>query len=143
MCGEARRIALSFWEASVEVFAETGTFWEYLQPEARKPGRSDDAEGWNARGGFTGWGAWAPITLLIEHVIGIRVDAPERRVVWNLSMTGRCGCRQLAFAGVVTDLVAEARAHPDERPRISASTNLPYALEVRWGAGRSDRLRVA
>jgi hypothetical protein len=141
MGGEARRIAVNFWEASTELFTRTGTFWEYLQPEARSPGSSAEAEGWNARRDFTGWGAWAPISLLIEHAIGLRVDAARRTVRWNLSSTGRCGCRQLAFADVVTDLVAEARAHPGERPRIQARSERPYLLEVRWGGG-SERMSV-
>jgi hypothetical protein len=142
MAAEARRIALNFWEASQDVFTETGTFWEYLQPEARAPGRSLEAEGWNARPEFTGWGAWAPISLLVEHVIGLRVDAPRRTVTWNLASTRQCGCRSLAFGDVVTDLIAEPRAHTGERPRIQASSNAPYTLVVRWGGGRSARMRV-
>jgi hypothetical protein len=139
---EAHRVAMSFWEASVDVFRDTGNFWEYLQPEARKPGLTVGEDGWNSRPNFTGWGAWGPITLLLEHAIGLRVDAPGNKVVWNLASASRCGCEGLAFGGVVTDLVAEARAALTDKPRITARTNRPYLLEVRWGAGRSDTMRV-
>jgi hypothetical protein len=139
---EAHRIAMNFWEASIDVFRETGTFWEYLQPEAREPGRTIGEDGWNSRPDFTGWGAWGPISLLIEHAIGLRVNAPENRVVWNITSTSRCGCLGLAFGGVVTDLVAEPRGDKTVQPRITARTNQPYLLEVHWGAGKSDTLQV-
>jgi hypothetical protein len=138
---EAQRVAMNFWDASVEVFKDTGKFWEYLQPEAKKPGRTIGEEGWNSRA-FTGWGAWAPISLLLEYAIGLRVDAPRNTLTWNISTTGRCGCRRFAFGDVVTDLVAETRRDTTEEPRITVSANRPYDLVVRWGRGKRKRVRV-
>ena len=138
---EARRVAINFWQASVDVFKDTGKLWEYLMPEARKPGRTVGEDGWNSRA-FTGWGAWAPISLLLEYAIGLRVNAPEGTLTWNLAETGRCGCRRRAFGDVVTDVVAEPRSDAEETPRLSLSTNKPYDLVVTWGNGRKKKIRV-
>lgn len=139
---DAARIANRFWDASVRVFRETGTHWEYLQPEVAAPGRTVGEDGWNARSDFTGWGAWAPISLLIEYAIGLRVDAPNRTVTWNLGSTSRCGCRRFAFGDVNADIVVDRRSDPEERPRLTSSTNVPFDLVLRWGRGREERLRI-
>ncbi len=65
----------------------------------------DDAE--IARPDFCGWSALAPIAMLIEHVLGFRVDAPERTVHWRRNLHGRNGIRRLRCGSATVSLVTD------------------------------------
>ena len=40
---------------------------------------------------FVGWAGLGPIALLIENIIGIQADVPEREIVWYVTRTDRHG----------------------------------------------------
>ena len=147
-CGQpelAGRIARNYWAAAVKAFEDTGTVWEYLAPEEAAPGRglNPDDPGKNARRDFAGWGAYPVIATFLEHGIGLRADAPRRELVWNLSSTGRCGCRRFAFGDIDTDLVVAPRADAKAEPVLeTAQTNRPYTLVLRWSRGQARKLSV-
>ena len=92
-CGyskEAYDIALNTLENIVKVFVETGTFWEDYAPE--KP-----AQGNLAKDNFIGWTGLVPISILIEYVFGIRCNALEKTIEWNMYLDGEYGIDNLAF----------------------------------------------
>ena len=62
------------------VYVPTDTFWEYYAPETAVSGSSN---GTPARADFIGSTGLSPISILLEDVIGIRVDWPLRRVIWD------------------------------------------------------------
>lgn len=72
----AHQIARNHIEQIYQVFRQTDTFWENYAPE--HPGH-----GQPARPDFVGWSGLGPIAMLIEDVIGLRVDWPQRRLTWN------------------------------------------------------------
>lgn len=141
----AYRIAKNYWNASVSVWRETATVWEYLAPEHDAPGRSEnpDNSGADARSDFAGWGAYPLIATFLENVIGLRADAAANTIIWNLRETGNCGCRQFAFGNVVTDLIAKTRSREDEEPRINVNSNMDYTLILRWGQGQQKKIAVS
>jgi hypothetical protein len=147
-CGHgdlAGSLARRYWQAAVTIYEQTGTFWEYLAPERAAPGRGTNPadSGKNARPDFAGWGVYPVIAVFLEHVIGLRADAPSGTLTWNLTSTARCGCLRFAFGPVVTDLVVAPRASPDEEPRLETTrTNHPFTLDLRWGEGQRKRYRV-
>jgi mannosylglycerate hydrolase MGH1-like protein len=140
----AHDIAMNHWRSSVELFGKTGTIWEYLQPDAIATGAAGDPDnpGENARPDFAGWGALPVIAYLIEYAIGLKVDAPANKVKWNLTETGKCGCRQLAFGKVVTDLIALDREDANKEPQLEIKTNHPYSLILKWGKGNRKTIKV-
>ena len=100
------------------------------------------APGDPARRDFVGPGGLPPIGVFLEYVLGLRPDAPARRLVWDVRLTERHGVKRYPFgADVWLDLSCAPRHAPDERPRIEAKATAPVELELRWG-GRSEVMRV-
>lgn len=77
--GMAHLIAKTHLQKIGEVFEATNTFWEYYAPEVARPGE-------NARPDFVGWTGLSPISMLLEDILGILVDWPQRRVQWDLRL---------------------------------------------------------
>lgn len=142
-CGQASLagdIARTYWRAAVDIFERTGTVWEYLAPEQAEPGRGANPQdpGKNARRDFAGWGAYPVIATFLEHGLGLRAFAPRGELTWNLTSTGRCGCRRFAFGSVTTDLQVGPRGSPEQTPVLEvARTDQAYRLHLHWGRGRS------
>ncbi|MFB7449900.1 trehalase family glycosidase [Streptomyces sp. NPDC056194] len=58
------------------------TIWEAYAPDLAAPSTGKDDQ-YIVRPDFCGWSALAPISMLIEHVLGFRVDAPRNEVTWT------------------------------------------------------------
>ena len=82
--------------------------------------------------------------------MGIRAAAAEDRIVWDVRLTERHGVMRYPFgARGVVDLIVAARAGADDEPVVTASSNVPVRLVLRWGKSatavggvRPDRSRV-
>jgi hypothetical protein len=72
----AHEIAVNHLEHLSTVYQHTDTFWENYSPEKAEPGEQ-------AQPNYVGWTGLSPISILLEDVIGISVDWPLRRVVWD------------------------------------------------------------
>ncbi|HEY2297113.1 MAG TPA: trehalase family glycosidase [Jatrophihabitans sp.] len=72
---------------------EPASIWEAYAADAGRPSTGKD-DAYVVRPDFCGWSALAPISMLIEHVLGFRVDAIERTVTWRRP-GGRAGIRRL------------------------------------------------
>jgi hypothetical protein len=75
----AYQIAYNHLDRVATVYQNSATFWDHYAPETAWPGA-------NARRDFTGWTALSPIAILLEDVLGIMVDWPQRRVQWDLHL---------------------------------------------------------
>lgn len=87
---------------------EPHTIWECYSPEAPEPSVGTNGE--RVRLDFCGWSALGPISMYIEHFLGFHtVNAFERIVKWykSDSFKKRIGIKNLRFADVVTDIIAE------------------------------------
>lgn len=71
--------------------------WEAYSPEDNLPSTTESGE--LVRENFVGWSGLAPITLLIETIIGLSLDAPNNSVTLQLSHERRCGIQNLLFRG--------------------------------------------
>jgi glycogen debranching enzyme len=120
-------------ELVAQVAHDTGTIWENYSPERPAPGAE-------ARPDFVGWGGASVITVGIEHVLGIATRGDT--VTWDLRLLDRHGVRRLPVGRNATvDLLVGARTHPEDEPILSARTDAPVRLELRWpGAARSVTL---
>jgi hypothetical protein len=72
----AHAISLNHLQHVADVFVRTDTFWENYAPEVAAPGVP-------ARAHAVGAAGVAPIALLLEDVLGLSIDWPLRRVVWD------------------------------------------------------------
>jgi hypothetical protein len=68
-------IALNHLTNVCAVYEQTGHLWENYAPEVIAPGDP-------SRPDRTSWAGLVAIAMLLEDVIGIRVDWPLRRIVW-------------------------------------------------------------
>ena len=129
-------IASKHYQAVLEVYRRTGTFYEYYAPEATEPG-------FMARDRFVGWGGLAPIALLIEYLIGIEADYPEETIRWDIHQLEAHGIERYPFGpdGMV-DLECARRSSANERPRVTVHSNVPLTLIITYGKGKSKTLRI-
>ena len=129
----AHRLAVRHVDLVAATAASTGTIWENWSPEG-------PAAGYGARPDFVGWGAASPITVALEHALGIRCAGEE--VHWDVRLTERHGVRRLPVGATATvDLLAAARGSAGDRPAISARTDSPVTLRLTWPGG-SEVLRL-
>ena len=87
---------------------------------------------------FVGWGALGPIALLIENIIGIQANAPEREIVWYITRTDRHGIENLWLGDGLGkfSLIAAAQTDINQPISITAASSGATTSET------SIRLRV-
>ncbi len=123
----AYRIASSFYRQVFDVFIKTGTFYEYYSPEYCEPG-------FLARDKFVGWTGLAPISMLLEYMLGISSDFVGRSVVWDVRQTERHGVENYAFGPEATlKMVAAKRSSADAPVKVTISSDIPFTLTLRRG----------
>ena len=118
--------------AVVEVFKDTNTLFENYAPEFVN--NSKPSQGDPAMADFVGWSGISPISILFEFVFGIKPDAGNNRIVWDVTLLDKHGIEQYPFKtdGEIT-LICEARDSENEKPQITFDSNIPIELEVIWG----------
>jgi glycogen debranching enzyme len=97
----ARQIAMNHLHNGVEVYKKTGTLWENYAPQSTSPGKP-------SKGDFVGWTGIGPIAFLIEYAIGIRADASDNKITWNIHSSKRVGVENFWFGGKTVSLLCEA-----------------------------------
>ncbi|MFQ5436694.1 MAG: trehalase family glycosidase, partial [Anaerolineae bacterium] len=121
----AHAIAVNHVAKVCDVFRHTDTFWQYYAPESIAPGK-EAADNAISAGGLTA------VSMLLEDVIGINVDWPQRRVTWDrwLASAGLYGVRHypLGDAGTM-DLLGDD-------VKVVVTTDVPFTLEIRDGEQR-------
>ncbi len=61
-------------------------------------------------GKFVGWGGIGPVANLIEYLLGLDVDAPQKRIVWRITRLERHGLKDLRLGPDTVTLLCAARA---------------------------------
>ena len=108
----ARGATLQLLAHLARTYAEyaPATIWEAYAPDAPVPSTGKD-DSYIVRPDFCGWSALGPISMLVEHVLGFRVDAPQRTVHWRrMAGAGRHGIRRLRCGTAVLSVVADGVA---------------------------------
>jgi hypothetical protein len=128
----AHEIAVNHVDNVTKAFQETGTLWENYAPEAATRGSLSSKD-------FVGWGGVPPIAVLIEYVFGLRADAAEKRLLWDVRLLDSHGIKRYPFgADGSLDLFCAGRKSEDEEPRIEATSTVPVKLVVRWKKGEKE-----
>lgn len=122
----AWKIEQNHYKNVLDVYKNTGTFWEYYAPDSAEPG-------FMARKDFVGWGGLTPIAELIEYVFGIRADVPEKKLTIDVNLIDGYGIDRYPFGkeGDVSIKVAK-RNSLDEKPKVTIKTNVPFELTLKW-----------
>ncbi len=126
----AVRYLAALWEAYCN--EEPHTLWESYCPERAQPGLKVYTSA-RVAPDFVGWTGIGPISMLIENVLGIDLNAATGRITWDIRLIEEHGIRRLSVApGKYVDLLCRARRTPDEKPVIEAHSDTPLELTVRY-----------
>jgi hypothetical protein len=125
----AHAIALNHLRNVVAVFKRTGTLWENYAPDLDQLPR-------NSRKDFVGFTGLSPISILFEYIFGIRPDARNNRIGWDIRLTEKHGILRYPFGekGWV-QLTCEHRGSQSEEPVIRVISDIPLTLIVKWQGG--------
>ena len=96
----AHEIAMNHLNSVTEVYRQTGTIWETYAPDSISEGNQSKPE-------FVGWSGIAPIAYLIEYAIGVKADASENTIEWDITSDKRVGIENFWFGGTTVDLICE------------------------------------
>ena len=116
----AHHIAVNHLDNLYTVFRQTDTFWENYAPETAAPGNP-------AKSDFVGCSGLTPISILLEDAIGLMVEWPHRRVMWDrrLETEEAYGVRNypLGPEGKM-DLLGD-------QAKVVVQTDVPFTLTIR------------
>jgi hypothetical protein len=127
-------------DALLQVYHSTHVLWETYSPEIYSP--ATNATGIHlVEPNYVGWTGLGPISMLIETVIGIELDAPSNTIAWDITADCRNGVQNLTFNGGRVSLVATPVtggydvAIDSEKAIKVAITVAGKTQEVKVGAG--------
>lgn len=114
---------------AVEADPAYGSIWECYAPEAYRPATTE--AGSLVRAEFVGWGGLAPITMLIENIIGLEFDAPANTVSFNLHAREKCGLENMIFNDNRISVVCTEYQPFRGRTIVETEAEKPFTLVVR------------
>ena len=119
-------IAENCVDSVVEVFEKTGTIWENYAPESKERGNHSKPD-------FVGWSGLFPISILIEYVFGIKVNAEKKEIEWHINLTDEFGVENLPLGllGKVS-LLCKSRKGKEEKPEIIVKSDIDFTLKIFW-----------
>ncbi|MDR1122095.1 MAG: T9SS type A sorting domain-containing protein [Dysgonamonadaceae bacterium] len=131
----AREASERYIAGLYDVFEQTGTLWENYAADRIngrfKQGVNDNISNpSNCRSDFVGWTGLGPISLLIENVLGFRLDGVNRTLTYDLRRTDRHGIENLKMADITTSIITENRSDKPEEAHFTVTSDKPYTLRV-------------
>lgn len=126
----AREAAVRVLDAMCAVHDDPayGSIWECYAPESHRPATTEKGE--MVRNEFVGWGGIAPITMLIENIIGLEFDAPQNTVTFHLHAHESCGLENMCFNGQSISVVCEHYSAIKGKTVIRTQAEKPFTLVV-------------
>lgn len=112
------------------------TLWENYSSEYTLPGSTEYSDNEPSRKDFVGWTGAIPITALIEHILGIDVNAPKNTINWTIRLLEEHGMDGLVFGNPanqsdnIVSLRAAARKSGTSGTTITVNAQKPFKLKV-------------
>ena len=130
----AHEAAERYMEGLYQVFLQTGTLWENYAAEKidgkLKQGVNDRMPPSDCRRDFVGWTGLGPISILIENILGFRVDCVKKTLEYYLRRRDRHGIENLRMAGITTSIVTEDRSKRPSKARVTVTSDKQYTLVI-------------
>jgi hypothetical protein len=125
----AHAIAVKYLDGLAKTYSQVSphTLWESYCSEKFTPGMTPYTQK-SVKPDFVGWTGIGPIAMLIENILGIDMNAPEKRIDWTIRLTEEHGIRQLAIPGGHVNLMCAERKSPGEPAKISVSATAPISV---------------
>lgn len=127
----AREASYKYIQGIYEVYKDTGTIWEAYAPEKDdsgklKPCTRKDGKTF-CKDDFTGWSGVGPTAILIEHILGITVDAFKNEITWKITREDRHGINRLYASGGEIDLLVSRNS---SLRVVDINTSKPFKLKI-------------
>jgi hypothetical protein len=138
----AHAIAVKYLDGLAKTYSQVSphTLWESYCSEKFTPGMTPYTQK-SVKPDFVGWTGIGPIAMLIENILCIDLNAPEKRIDWTIRLADEHGVRQLAIPGGHVDLVCEKREGTDAPANVSVSATAPIRVCIACN-GRSKVLDI-
>jgi Trehalase len=117
----AQDIAQKYTKAVLDAYSTERTITENLAP--------DKPKGYGVKD-FVGWGGIGPISNLLEFIIGLHVNAPDRMIEWRIGRTDRHGVTNLKVGHATLSLICDGRRSPADTCHIAADSDAELTLKV-------------
>ena len=78
--------------------------------------------------------------MLFEYVFGLKPDAANNNIRWNIDLLDRFGVENYPFGADATlSLTCEARGRLSEEPKVEIKSDRPVTVEIFWDGGRQSK----
>ena len=126
----AREAAIKYLDGMCRVANDIayGSIWECYAPDSYRPATTE----YNtlSRDEFVGWSGIAPITLLIESIIGLEFNAQENQVTFHLNNREACGIENMIFNSNQVSIVCTDYKPFKGQTTIEVEAQKPFKLKV-------------
>ena len=139
----AEEVARKYLSAMYSVAQDVnyGGIWECYCPEQAKPATTETGE--LVRENFVGWSGLAPITMLIETIIGLTLNAPENTITLRPAPEQRSGIRNLLFNGYKVSIICTRSDTNSKKLMLSVDAEKAFTLVVEnQNTNASSRINV-
>ena len=134
----SHKIGMNYLQSVVSVFNDTGTVFENYAPMLGTDGKP--RQGSVSHADFVGWTGVVPISVLFEYVFGIKPDAANNTIRWNIDLTDRFGVENYPFGKDATlSLQCEQRENIADEPQVDIQSDNPVTVEIVWDEGRQSK----
>lgn len=141
----AKEASERYVQGLYEVFSQTGTLWENYAPDRvdgiLNPGVHDYTDAEFCRKDFVGWTGLGPISLLIENILGFRMNGASNTINYYLERSDRHGIQNLRMANVTTSIITEDRKADINKATVNVESDKPYTLIIHFN-GTINRFDV-
>ncbi len=127
----AREAVVKYLNVMCEVYKNPAytSIWEAYCPEDNRP--STNEKGGVVREHFVGWSGLCPITMLIENIIGITMDATTNTITYDIFPNEEGGLRNFNFCGGMTDIECVKYVPFRNQSIVRVKAEKPFKLVVR------------
>ncbi len=105
------------------VFNKTNTVWENYAPDSLSQGN-------HAKPDFVGFTGIGPTAMLIENIIGIRLDAINNTVNWYIQRTDKHGIENIVMEENTITLICQRREFTSDEIFLEVTAEKPFQLKV-------------
>ena len=138
----AREAAIRYLDAICAVNRDPayGSIWECYSPSAHRPATAEAGE--IVRSDFVGWSGLAPVAMLIENIIGLRFNAAENKVTFEMFPGQEYGLENMLFNGGKVSIVCQEYIPIAGKSVIRVCCDKSFSLVVKnnyaWGEYRFE-----
>lgn len=128
----AREAAIRYLDAMCAVARDPAygnTIWECYSPTEYRPATAEAGE--IVRADFVGWSGLAPVTMLIENIIGLHFNAKENLVTFEMFPGQLCGLKNMLFNGGKVSIVCTKYIPVAGQSVIEVASDHDFTLVVR------------